>query len=326
MARDDPTAAAQRARGQSRRLAGGAWPSMDAGCARWCLRAWAKPRPPTTCCRRSRRPRSRKATSCATRPARAVVVSAGGGGGAAISAAPRPAAEADRSVRRSAAAHRQRQSASRIRSIGCWPTSRRRSSGKRSTAAATRRRNPAAQIHRGLVVPAIGGTFGTEHQRRGSAAAPSAAKNAAGIAPARSEFEGRTTSADEVIDAMNARQVFNRRHSCSTAWSTASFRAASGEQLLASLDDQPDGWRRCALAFLEAQSWRKSLRQIRARRAATAATRKNHCRAQMRAATKEVVRHGMPMAGGCGQPAGGIYIGHMARETAADRLPNNRGQ
>lgn len=30
-------------------------------------------------------------------------------------------------------------------------------------------------------------------------------------------------------------------------------------ELLTSFDTQPDGWRRCALAFLEAQSWRKEL-------------------------------------------------------------------
>jgi len=33
-------------------------------------------------------------------------------------------------------------------------------------------------------------------------------------------------------------------------------------QLLACLNDVPDGWRRCALAFLEAQSWREDLRAI----------------------------------------------------------------
>jgi hypothetical protein len=33
-------------------------------------------------------------------------------------------------------------------------------------------------------------------------------------------------------------------------------------QLLASLDDRADGWRRCALAFLEAQSWGGAMRQI----------------------------------------------------------------
>jgi hypothetical protein len=33
-------------------------------------------------------------------------------------------------------------------------------------------------------------------------------------------------------------------------------------QLLASLDEQPDGWRRCALAFLEAQSWADEMQAI----------------------------------------------------------------
>jgi anti-sigma factor RsiW len=33
-------------------------------------------------------------------------------------------------------------------------------------------------------------------------------------------------------------------------------------RLLASLEDRPDGWRRCALAFLEAQSWRGEMRQM----------------------------------------------------------------
>jgi hypothetical protein len=32
--------------------------------------------------------------------------------------------------------------------------------------------------------------------------------------------------------------------------------------LLASLDAEPDGWRRCALAFLEAQTWRESLGDV----------------------------------------------------------------
>lgn len=31
-------------------------------------------------------------------------------------------------------------------------------------------------------------------------------------------------------------------------------------QLLTSLDDVPDGWRRCALAFLEGQAWKESVR------------------------------------------------------------------
>jgi hypothetical protein len=38
--------------------------------------------------------------------------------------------------------------------------------------------------------------------------------------------------------------------------------AAERRQLLASLDDRADGWRRCALAFLEAQSWRGEMRRM----------------------------------------------------------------
>ena len=53
--------------------------------------------------------------------------------------------------------------------------------------AATRRRNPAAEIHRGLVVPPVGRTFGIEHERRGGAAAPGTTENAASIGPARSQ-------------------------------------------------------------------------------------------------------------------------------------------
>lgn len=32
--------------------------------------------------------------------------------------------------------------------------------------------------------------------------------------------------------------------------------------LLATLDEEPDGWRRCAMAFLEAQAWRRELGQL----------------------------------------------------------------
>ena len=37
---------------------------------------------------------------------------------------------------------------------------------------------------------------------------------------------------------------------------------ADRRTLLSRLDEQPDGWRRCALAFLEAQSWRKEFGQV----------------------------------------------------------------
>ena len=32
--------------------------------------------------------------------------------------------------------------------------------------------------------------------------------------------------------------------------------------LLRSLDERPDGWRRCALAFLEAQAWSQELQKL----------------------------------------------------------------
>ncbi|MEX2317536.1 MAG: hypothetical protein WD669_10325 [Pirellulales bacterium] len=38
--------------------------------------------------------------------------------------------------------------------------------------------------------------------------------------------------------------------------------SAERRRLLASLDDRPGGWRQCALAFLEAQSWRTDLGQV----------------------------------------------------------------
>lgn len=38
--------------------------------------------------------------------------------------------------------------------------------------------------------------------------------------------------------------------------------AVERQQLLASLDDRPEGWRRCALAFLEAQVWGQEFRAV----------------------------------------------------------------
>jgi hypothetical protein len=47
--------------------------------------------------------------------------------------------------------------------------------------------------------------------------------------------------------------------------------AAGRRELLNALDDQPGGWRRCALAFLEAQAWRSDLRgAVRASHSAAA--------------------------------------------------------
>jgi hypothetical protein len=43
---------------------------------------------------------------------------------------------------------------------------------------------------------------------------------------------------------------------------------ADRRELLSSLDESPDGWRRCALAFLEAQSWNSALGSIQRESAA----------------------------------------------------------
>jgi len=44
--------------------------------------------------------------------------------------------------------------------------------------------------------------------------------------------------------------------------------------LLESLDSRPQGWRQCALAFLEAQSWRSQLREVAAKPAVTSVPQK----------------------------------------------------
>ncbi len=41
-------------------------------------------------------------------------------------------------------------------------------------------------------------------------------------------------------------------------------------EVLLRLDSEPDGWRRCALAFLEAQSWREAMRSVSDESAAAA--------------------------------------------------------
>lgn len=45
--------------------------------------------------------------------------------------------------------------------------------------------------------------------------------------------------------------------------------AADRRSLLESLDSRPNGWRQCALAFLEAQSWQSELRDFTATKTAT---------------------------------------------------------
>ncbi|MBN2217833.1 MAG: hypothetical protein JW719_10715 [Pirellulales bacterium] len=50
---------------------------------------------------------------------------------------------------------------------------------------------------------------------------------------------------------------------------------ARRRELLAGLDDRPGGWRRCALAFLEAQSWREAMDALAHPRASAESTDKS---------------------------------------------------
>ena len=58
---------------------------------------------------------------------------------------------------------------------------------------------------------------------------------------------------------------------------------AQRRELLTALDDEPAGWRRCALAFLEAQSWGTDFAALRAEPAAASTTANGHAAAGGRA-------------------------------------------
>ena len=51
---------------------------------------------------------------------------------------------------------------------------------------------------------------------------------------------------------------------------------ADRRALLLQLEHEPDGWRRCALAFLEAQCWKAELGQIAPPAAASRCSRLGH--------------------------------------------------
>jgi hypothetical protein len=73
--------------------------------------------------------------------------------------------------------------------------------------------------------------------------------------------------------------------------------AAERRTLLESLDARPQGWRSCALAFLEAQSWRNELRQIAGEpKAAAAAVRTLASPSQVKRATMRVAAQWLAVA------------------------------
>jgi hypothetical protein len=91
-------------------------------------------------------------------------------------------------------------------------------------------------------------------------------------------------------------------------------------QLLASLDDRPDGWRRCALRFLEAQCWSENLRLlVRDPMESTAAGAK-HVSAAVASAARESTRRGVSWAAIAAGLLIAFTLGLLAR---SGRVPGN---
>src|SRR5205814_739732 len=89
-----------------------------------------------------------------------------------------------------------------------------------------------------------------ERKRRRSAATSSPAKVAKRIAPVRPNVikmnENKPLNEDILLDRLVDGELSGNER----------------RQLLESFDKRPEGWRRCALAFLEAQSWREEMGQV----------------------------------------------------------------
>jgi hypothetical protein len=103
--------------------------------------------------------------------------------------------------------------------------------------------------------------------------------------------------------------------------------SADRRRLLASLDDRPGGWRRCALAFLEAQSWRTDLgRAVREAEMAPAsshalpATAVNNWFARRRAMAGLAIAAGLLVGFGLGS----IWQGGGNGSAGVGKGPDNR--
>jgi hypothetical protein len=107
--------------------------------------------------------------------------------------------------------------------------------------------------------------------------------------------------------------------------------AAERRELLGSLDDRPDGWRRCALAFLEAQCWSEELGEF-ARRPADAAIVENDVKASVPDAlsTSPLKRHRAAWLAIAASLFLAFTLGVIWRNEAPrftnDAVPNPQGQ
>ena len=127
-------------------------------------------------------------------------------------------------------------------------------------AAQTRRGNPVAEIHRGLELSGVGRALGRQPQRRRDAAAPGPAAIANRVGGARRDARrstnGELTAMNTNLDNMPLDDSrFDRLVD-------GELSEAERRELLAGLDSEPGGWRRCALAFLEAQCWKQEFGAI----------------------------------------------------------------
>src|SRR5262245_7197050 len=123
-----------------------------------------------------------------------------------------------------------------------------RAAGDRRAGAA-RRGDPAAEVHRGVELPTVGRSFGRLAERR------------RGETASRSRPDEASAGAIVAGTCRSALKVLEMNHEIQDNDDVLFDRLVDGElsaderrHFLTSLDDRPDGWRRCAIAFLEAQS------------------------------------------------------------------------
>jgi hypothetical protein len=84
-------------------------------------------------------------------------------------------------------------------------------------------------------------------------------------------------------------------------------------RLLASLDERTDGWRQCALAFLEAQTWSRDIRQL-AREPETAT--EAHLRPTPAPSSRAPLRHALPWLAIAASVIIAFTLGLMQRDVA----------
>src|SRR5205823_2761276 len=129
------------------------------------------------------------------------------------------------------------------------------------------------EVHRRMELQRPGGPFGHpgHHGRDAIAAGPRALAARAFAARYRTKSRSWAKRGPDMSDRLPAEGNFIADHMISRIAQHELDQLVDGDvnpderrRLIAALSKEPDGWRRCALAFLEAQSWRKACRQLAA--------------------------------------------------------------